>query len=138
MCINIVIIIIIIIILSICMGGGEPATARGQLRQACAPERRRASNGTRPSAASLHTRGKTVEETVGHEPLRERTLRRNLVGTSALTETVWKDRRARTLAGTHPSAQSIRHIRHIYDKGAGEPTTALGQLRQGNTPIIIM
>ncbi|MFM7981738.1 MAG: hypothetical protein ACKPKO_20710 [Candidatus Fonsibacter sp.] len=38
----------------ICMGGGEPATALGQLRQACTLERRRANNGTRPAAASQH------------------------------------------------------------------------------------
>ncbi|MFM7983526.1 MAG: hypothetical protein ACKPKO_29790, partial [Candidatus Fonsibacter sp.] len=32
--------------------GGEPTTAQGQLRQAITPERRRANNGTRPTAAS--------------------------------------------------------------------------------------
>ncbi|MFM7978623.1 MAG: hypothetical protein ACKPKO_04845, partial [Candidatus Fonsibacter sp.] len=34
--------------------GGEPTTAQGQLRQACMPRRRRANNGTRPTAANQH------------------------------------------------------------------------------------
>ncbi len=53
----IIIIVIVVVYVYVVTGGGEPATAQGQLRQASTPERRRASSGTRPAAASLHALG---------------------------------------------------------------------------------